>query len=118
MKFNLANNTSAFNRLKTISSDYTLPFNSGKRVGYKQAGIPNNAAPASSNVSLTEWLNYKIASGAISIPYPNPTIQTGAVAPTLVVPAYVGQVYHDTVAGILYMADGLTAGDWLRISNV
>jgi len=37
---------------------------------------------------------------------------TGVVAPTLVTPEYIGQLYRDTVAGYTYVATGVGVGNW------
>jgi len=43
---------------------------------------------------------------------------SGAGAPTLVTPEYIGQTYYDTINDVAYIASGLTQGDWLDVSSV
>ena len=42
--------------------------------------------------------------------------QSGAEAPTLVTPQYVGQIYRDTANNKIYIAKSLSQGDWEEVS--
>jgi len=41
----------------------------------------------------------------------------GIVAPTLITPEYIGQLYIDTVNNINYISNGLTQGDWEELGG-
>ena len=67
------------------------------------------------SIVLPEGQTFSIGGQAVNEVTKVAVPKTGIVAPTLVVPDYVGQTYIDTVAGNVYVANHTDAGDWLII---
>lgn len=58
MIFNTTDNRTKFDRLKRSTANVSIPFNAGRRTGFK-------ATAAASDIRMEDWISAKIASGAI-----------------------------------------------------
>jgi len=70
MIFNTTDNRTKFDRLKRSTSNVSIPFNAGRRTGFK-------ATAAASDIRMEDWITSKIASGAIELSTPQTTMTDG-----------------------------------------
>ena len=60
MIFNTTDNRTKFDRLKRSTSNISVPFNAGRRTGFK-------ATASASDIRMEDWISNKIAAGNIDI---------------------------------------------------
>lgn len=66
MIFNTTDNRTKFDRLKRSTANVSIPFNAGRRTGFK-------ATASASDIRMEDWITSKIASGAIGVSTPTTT---------------------------------------------
>lgn len=66
MIFNTTDNRTKFDRLKRSTSNISVPFNAGRRTGFK-------ATASASDIRMEDWITSKIAAGSIATSSPTTT---------------------------------------------